>query len=49
MMVASEMSVECFAKIAMTVLLSGADAMALLPKPEWVRRIFLGDSVAQVN
>jgi hypothetical protein len=42
MMVPLAKRVECFAKIAMTVLLSGFAAVSLLLKPDLPRRIFLG-------
>jgi hypothetical protein len=42
MMVPLAKRVECFAKIAITVLLGSFAAMDLLPKPNPPRRIFLG-------
>jgi hypothetical protein len=48
MMVLLGKSVECFAKIAMTALLSGPSAMGLLPNHDLPRRIFLDARGGQI-
>jgi hypothetical protein len=48
MMVLLEIGVECSAKKAMTTLLSGAEAMCLLPNHDLSRLIFLAARVVQI-